>query len=405
MTGEALLPVEVYVGQDFYVPAYRVFVGDEELGVDELYDVISVTYTDSLTAIDAFDMTINNFDPDEHTRKPGTYKYSDGKRFNPFKSVELFMGYFHRGQDQRRRMLTGEITTLSPSFPASGAPTLNVRGLNLLHRFRLKQETISFFDKTDTEVAQALTAKIDEALRQQFPKMRVTLDPDDVDRNEDEEEPHDFLVVNNQFPIVFMMERARRIGYELTIKEMPRGNRGEVVLGFGPTNAVQRPTYILEWGKTLISFQPTLRVAQQVSKVTVRDWDPGAKKPIDITVTRNELKGEGVLSPRDLDIAEPSLAQEITVDRPVANKQEAKNFAKSILRQTASELVVAKGKTIGLPDLRAGVKVRIKGLGKRFSGTDEKPFFYVITDTTHTISDGGYTTDFGARLEGGPELS
>ena len=55
-------------------------------------------------------------------------------------------------------------------------------------------------------------------------------------------------------------------------------------------------------------------------------------------------------------------------------------------------LVEAKGKTIGVPDLRAGGKVKITNLG-RFSGV------YVVTSTTHTIGEGGYTTDFNARME------
>jgi phage protein D len=74
------------------------------------------------------------------------------------------------------------------------------------------------------------------------------------------------------------------------------------------------------------------------------------------------------------------------------------------LRQLAQGLVTAKGKTIGLPDLRAGSKVNIcmkPGDNQvppppnkdRFSGT------YTVTDTTHTHSESGYTTDFSARME------
>jgi phage protein D len=48
---------------------------------------------------------------------------------------------------------------------------------------------------------------------------------------------------------------------------------------------------------------------------------------------------------------------------------------------------------VGLPDLRAGVKVEIVGLGARFNGV------YFITDTTHTYSDSGYITKFNARRE------
>jgi uncharacterized protein len=133
--------------------------------------------------------------------------------------------------------------------------------------------------------------------------------------------------------------------------------------------------------------------------VTVRGWNAKSKKPIQKTATRQDLSKERVVHPRELDLQEPSLAQEITVDRPVANEAEAEKYARQILRQKASELVVAKGKTIGLPDLRAGVKVQLRGLGRRFSGEDTKWFEYVVTDTTHSVGESGYTTDFTARME------
>jgi hypothetical protein len=61
--------------------------------------------------------------------------------------------------------------------------------------------------------------------------------------------------------------------------------------------------------------------------------------------------------------------------------------------ERSSELVEARGKTVGLPSLRFGVKLDIRGLGARFSGT------YLVTSTTHTIGDGGYTTEFRARMK------
>jgi phage protein D len=57
------------------------------------------------------------------------------------------------------------------------------------------------------------------------------------------------------------------------------------------------------------------------------------------------------------------------------------------------EMVKASGTTVGLPDLRAGQRVLISGIGSRLSG------IYFVTDTTHTIGDSGYTTRFNARRE------
>lgn len=392
-----ILPVEPFVGQDFYVPAYQILVRGREL-MEETFDITSVTYTENLDAIDSFDLTVNNaWDVDTHT-----FKYSDGDTFKPWSPVELSMGYITTAGEGRRLLLTGEITTMSPNFPASGGPTLTVRGLNMLHRFRLKQETKQFREQKDTDIAIALVNLIAEQVRKQFPKLTLEIDPADVKRNRDNEDKIPFLVVHNQYPIQFLMERARRIGYELTIKEMPPGREreGRVLFGYGPTSAVKRATYILEWGKTLISAQPTLRVADQVSKVTVRGWSPGAKAPISESATRADIRSEGVVDPQELDLAEPAIAQEITVDRPVQSKREAKELARQILKQKASMLVTVKAKTIGLPDLRAGSKVQILGLGERFSGKEE-PFLFLVTETSHSFSDGGYTTDFTARMEKG----
>jgi len=50
-----LLPAVPYTGQDFYVPSYQIFVRGKKLH-EETNDITSVTYTDSLTAIDYGDV-------------------------------------------------------------------------------------------------------------------------------------------------------------------------------------------------------------------------------------------------------------------------------------------------------------------------------------------------------------
>ena len=59
----------------------------------------------------------------------------------------------------------------------------------------------------------------------------------------------------------------------------------------------------------------------------------------------------------------------------------------------AKNLVTGSGSTVGLPELRAGRPVYIRGLGRRFSGR------YLVTSSTHALGDSGYTTQFEARME------
>lgn len=393
MPEEKALPVEIYKDQDFYVPAFIIKVQNETLKRVVMNDILNVTYTDSLTNVDSFDMTVSNWDAAANKFDQTAFKYSDKDTFNPWKDVEVQMGYYRNGKSELRTMLIGEITTLTPNFPQSGAPTLNVRGLNLFHRFRTKQETKPFFNKKDSDIAKEIVQSIATEIRKKSPQLKLKLDDDDYATNIKTEEKIPYLVMNNQFPIRFLMERARDLGYELTMEEASPGGNREVTFHYRPTSNVKRKTYILEWGISLMSFQPTLQVANQVAELTVRGWNPQTKKPIKVTVKRSDIKG--IVTPSELGVTEPDLSKkvEIVIDRPIQNEAEAKLLATNRLRQIGEVLVEAKGKTIGVPDLRAGSKVEIKGLGKRFSGT------YLVTGTTHSIGDGGYTTDFTGRME------
>jgi len=81
------------------------------------------------------------------------------------------------------------------------------------------------------------------------------------------------------------------------------------------------------------------------------------------------------------------------VKEPVFSTKQAKDRAFSILSDCQKKMVQASVTTVGLPDLRAGRQVLIKGVGARFSG------LYFVTDTTHTIGSNGYLTKFNARRE------
>jgi len=398
MAETTTLPVDIYPGQDFYVPAFLVKVQNREL-LEEMNDVVSLTYSDSLANIDSFEMVINNWDAGAAVFDQSAFKYSDGDRFNPWKDVEVRMGYFQNGEDKRRVMLIGEITTMTPNFPQAGQPTLTVRGLNLFHRFRTKQQTKAFFGKMDTEIAEELIDEIAKEIRKKSPQLRLQLNPEDAGNNKKRETKLPYVVMDNQFPIKFLMDRARDIGYELTMVEAPEGTRREVTFNFHPTSDVKRNTYVLEWGKSLISFQPSLQVSNQVAELTVRGWNPQTKREIKVTVKRKDIKG--IVTPSELGVEEPELAKklEIVVDRPIQNEDEAKLLATNRLKQIGEVLVEAKGKTVGLPDLRSGVKIQIKGVGERFGFGSRTKGIYLVTSTTHTIGESGYTTDFTARME------
>ena len=381
------------------MPGYRVLLkGKQQPHLEQ--DILSITYNDSLTAVDSVDLVVNNWDPGdpvENKAVKGKFRYSDSPTFEPWQEIEVSMGYFRKGQDQLKLMLLGEIVTMTPNFPASGPSTLSVRALNVMHQFRTEQKTRPFRDLKDTDIAQQIVKDIAGDLKGKLANLKLQMDSEEVSKNLKKETKQPFLEMHNQYPIVFLMQRARDIGYDLTIEDVSDKTKGTrtVTFHYRKSGDVPLPVYTLEWGKSLISFQPTLQTARQVNAVTVKGWNVQTKQPIEATATRAELsKADRIVSPEDLAVTETSLSQktEIIVDRGFKDPKVAKDVALMTLRQIAQGMVEAKGRTIGLPDLRAGSKVEIKGLG-RFDG------IYQVTSTAHTFGDGGYTTDFSARME------
>jgi phage protein D len=356
--------IPIYQGQDFYVPAFQVKLRGRPVGQDVIRDVIQVSYKDSLDNIDSFELTVNNWDAEKKA-----FKYSDTSLFDPGTELSLEMGY--HGSAGMQLMLTGEITSLRPTFPASGQPTLAVSGLNLLHRFRKKQETHVYEKMTDSEIARQIAGRLG---------VTPITSPSPAG-----EERHTYLIQDNRYDIIFLLERARRIGYELLVQE----TGGQSSLYFGPSINVRQLTYQLTYGRSLIQFQPDLTTANQVAKVTVEGWDAVKKQKIKVTVDRSQL------AIKSQPVSQNAFAdrEEVITDKPVNSVQEAQTLARETLERNAKDMIKASGSTVGLPDLRTGSIMVIDGLGQRFSGR------YFVTATTHAIGSSGYVTQFECRRE------
>lgn len=366
----------IYTGQDFYVPAFEMRLRGANVPRDVIRDVMQVSFKDSLTDVDSFDVTINNWDADTRA-----FKYSDDYLFDPGTEIELWMGY---RDSSLKLMITGEIVELRPSFPSAGQPTLVIHGLDLLHRLRKEQRARAYVSKTDTEIARQIASGLGITL--------APLSPDVLAL----ETRYDYLIQDNTYDIIFLLDRARRIGYDLRVLES--GADGSVQgrkLYFAPSTSVKRPTYELVWGRSLVEFQPSLSTANQVGSVVVRGWDAVNKKKFEHTATMDDLATRG-LGPQGRNqtlYRSFSDRKEVVATKIVASKKEAEQLALETLQIIAKGLVTGTASVVGLPDLRTGNVVMISGIGTRFDGR------YFVTDSTHTISDAGYITQFGFRRE------
>jgi len=377
--------VDIYANnRSFYVPQFQVNIAGKPLSEGLLRDVMQVVYRDNVAEIDSFELVVNNWDALKFKPKyepPSKDDYAGV--FDPGKRIEVRMGYMK----ELTLMLTGEITTLEPSFPENGGSTLSVRGLNVLHALRTEQHTFTWENRRDSDIAVELGDMPLKAGNAGL-GIKVNIDP------APDETAETFVMMNTQYDIVFLLERARRHGYELVLKEPDQANP-ERTLYFGPSKSRREaPNYRLEWGRSLSSFKPKLSTARQISEIVVRGWDRKANQPIEEKASWKDIVPAGPEQKR-LELISQAFdnRKEVITDQPVRTSAEAKQKATDILRRQLLEMVTASGTTVGLPDLRAGRKVEIKGLGPRYEGT------YYVTQTTHTIGDAGYRTQFEARRD------
>lgn len=379
----------------FYVPQYEILIDGDGLPDTVLHDVLEVTYTDNIDELDYFEITVANWDSQKRQAKyigSETAEILNDKErarlytlFEPCaKKVRLSMGY----SGQLQSLITATFTTMEPEFPDSGAPTLKVRGLNVLHQLRRKKYDDAFENKKYSQIAREIANREDDDLHtRRFPIQ--------VDINEEAqaaESPNRFVAQKKEFDIDFLWKLARKQGYVVTIHEGEQEQSRR--LYFGPSHTLaERPLYELEWGKSLLSFSPRITTANQFRSVTVHGWNRDSQKPISAKVDFDDEELNRMN--RDLHemVRKCDPREEEVVDEPVFSKDEAEQRARAILLDQSKQMVKASGSTVGLPGLRAGSKVDIKGIGSRLSGT------YFVTETTHVLNDNGYITNFQARRE------
>lgn len=380
--------------EPFYVPAFEVSLvgagggGGQPLPGDVLRDAIEVTFEDSIEKVDSFSLTLNNWDADNlRPEFLGSGDSSWLRLVQPGNNVQLSMGYQGRTADMRV-MTTGPITSLDADFPESGAPRMTVTGNSVLENFRKKQYTWKWPQQgagiTESQVAQDLGNT-----RPDTPEGRPGLGFE-VRVNAQAaslETPVDSIMMNNDYPIVFLMQLARRRGYDLFLTR--DASSGTDYLYFGPSRFVSDTTYELERGKSLVSFKPTLSVSKQVKKVTVNGWDRKAKQQIQGIATTDQMKINTDLQP----FVDAVGHEEVVADVPVQTQAQADQKASDYLNAQLQDMVTATGVTVGLPDLRAGRSVQIVGVDALLDGR------WFLKSTTHTINDSGYRTTFVARRE------
>ena len=178
-------------------------------------------------------------------------------------------------------------------------------------------------------------------------------------------------VQDNQYDIIFLMERARRIGYDLFVEGEAQngGRRARCSISARRATCARSPIG-LTYGRSLIEFQPELTTANQVGKVTVRGWDRSRRRRSSTTATRGEIATKGVGAKGGQAAIDKSFrpAQEIIADQARSRaRRKPRRWPTRPSSGIAKDMVKGTGSVVGLPDLRAGSVLQIDGLRRRAS--------------------------------------
>jgi phage protein D len=358
---------------NFYAPAFDVTVSGQSLVRELRLEVVSVQVDATLVGADRFSFVVNNgFDLANRE-----FVKAAGKTLPEFfdfgSEVTISLGYGDKSGLEL--MLTGIVTELRASFPSSGLPQLTVSGYDKSFCLGRGTQSDSWQDRKDSDVVRAVAA-------------RYHLTP----RVEDTSVKHSHINWSQESAAQFLTRLAERNGFEWLV-------RFDDLLFRNKAND-EKGVVDLAWGKGLVSFTPEISIGEQVTEVEVHGWDVQNKRAIVGRARKGDEPGRDATRPSGTKRASGAEnlrrvcqgeAGTLRVREPVFSRQEADRRARAILARRAEGFVGGRGESIGIPDLRPNVNVRLRGLGDMFDST-----FY-IESATHTVDASGYRTSFEVK--------
>ncbi|MFF8873230.1 phage baseplate assembly protein V [Streptomyces massasporeus] len=343
-----------------YAPRFDIRVAGLTMAAELAAHAVSLSVETSLDLAGTFSFVLRN--PDN--------RLLDSALLDPGKTVEIRLGY---GNDLKPAFL-GEIAAVEPSFPQSGAPTVQVSGYDKSYRMRhAEQEPTEYTFMNDSMVAAQIAVENG---------LLPVVDPTPGLKEK---------IIQVGGDMAFLKERAQRYHFDVYVEwdrlhfQFPRP---------------QAAAHVLEWGRNLSSFSPRISAQGAAGLQAVRGYNQ------ELAQTIHGLALAADFDPEQLTERLGSSAADLvlTLTRKgirrhvLENPLDAKILAESLLTELLEGMYEGTGSCLGIPELTAGKFIEMRGVGKRFSGT------YRLRKVSHRIDDGGYTTEFSISQRGHSSL-
>jgi phage protein D len=260
-------------------------------------------------------------------------------------------------------LFKGEIVALEPEFMPGGICEHVVRAYDKSHRLYRKANSVVFLNIKDSDLASQFAQSA--GLSSQVEATTIV---------------YDHIYQDNQTDLAFLKQRAWRIGFECFVEE------GKLYFRKPPTSATE---VTLNWGEDLSSFLPRISLAEQVSEVIVRGWNPESMRAIVGQASTGVLypaTGESQTGAQRASVF--GTGTQVFVNYPVFNQSEADAIAQARLDEYSGSFLEADGEAWNKPEVRAGKQVKLEGLGTRMSGS------YLVTQAVHQYDQNGWRVQF-----------
>jgi hypothetical protein len=444
-------PVTVRPGHTYFVPGVRVLrlskmphpgpdIEAREI-VELRQDILSVSVTRPCSGAAQYCITLNNwFDSLPRDRAQGVgpreeivggqptwprFKYNDFKVLDFGMRLRIDMRYFPDPEgtlsttDQQAQkfvpMVSGPISDMRFTFSDRDGARLEVCGEDDLCILKNKNpKKVDYWARPEKEIIQ------DVLNRAKFP---LPLADPVIPWPKFTESTGKALAeahFEGQSYLEYLMKFAERWDFEvfLEYESLDNPNSGlkfhfEPCRCRRPPDSTFREVYIVERGKTLIEFNPDLRVVDQWTSVTFTGHDHSWQNPTMISATAGPASDPDPVLADELHIDAARGDEKLTtgpewrrrkfgpnphteINQRGIDAERAQVMANSLYRKRAREFLKVGTVTIGLPRLRAGRYVEYRGMRTPFDG------FYYVEKSEHVYSSDGFRTHFTARRPGMP---
>ncbi len=356
-------------GETKLTPKYELSLDGSPVDIAVSEAVILIRAKQNLDLADMLEVRLSN--PD--------LSWIEADTFTEGKKLSVKLGY---EETSIEHVAEGEIVRREVEFPIRGPAVLTLVALGKKFKLKKGAHTKAHLDKKDSEIVSELAGELGlEA---------------DV---EDSAVVHPYVMQVAKDHLTFIRERAARLGFEFRI------DRDNTKLVFKKPRTSEAAVATLEWGgvgpQGLLEFRARISTDTQVSKVTVRGWDPSQKQHVTASATASDVTFGFGGQKTGAAVAEETYGQRevLYVDRPVSKADDATAMAKSIINAAAARYCEAEGCCQGDPAIYPGAILEVAGTGQRFDGK------YFVNTTLHYFEPRtGYSTHFSLNrsTEGAP---